>query len=126
MTPRPQVSRDDVINVPELLARCLGNVEIAERVLNKFSDRFGSDLCDLQRGLTGPNLELISQAAHRIKGSSANVSAHRLCDLATEIEQLARLEQTEEISRYVEELHREWERFDVSSASRQLTDQVPR
>jgi HPt (histidine-containing phosphotransfer) domain-containing protein len=117
---------DGIINVDELLVRCMGNVEIAERVLTKFQNRFSIDLSELQKGLGEQNPDLIGQAAHRIKGASANVSAPALYALASEIERLARAEQIAEISRHVERLQDEWTRFADSVSVLQLTACVPR
>ncbi len=100
-----------IINVDDLLARCLGNVDIAERILTKFQDRIGLDLEELERGVNQQNAGAIAQVAHRIKGASANVSAPLLYELASEIEQLGRAERISEIPPGIEQLRNEWVRF---------------
>lgn len=90
MNPISQESISGIINVDELLARCLGNVDIAERILAKFQISVGLDLEELERGLDQQDAGAIAQVAHRIKGASANISAPALYELAAEIEQLGR------------------------------------
>ncbi len=114
MNPVTSESIKDVINVDELLARCMGNVDIAERVLSKFQDCLSGDLTALEQGLKEQDTSSITQIAHRIKGASANVSAHTLYELASEIEQLGRAERIAEIPPGVEQLRTEWTRFENS------------
>ena len=79
-----------VLNIDELLARCMGNIGFAERILAKFQDRFEHDLEELDRALQARDAEAVARTAHRIKGASANVAASRLHEHAAEIEQLGR------------------------------------
>jgi len=97
-------------DLEELLDRCMGNLELAERLLAKFQDRFQADLAELEQALqTGPSGE-IARVAHRIKGASASVSALRLRELAGQIEQLGRSDQCAAIPPYLEQLRSEWTR----------------
>jgi len=105
-----------VLAVDELLERCMGNIEFAERVLSKFLLRFDDDLIELEKGLEAEDSEEIARVAHRLKGASANVGAHTLRDRAAGIETLARAGQTSEIRSGLKELRDEWFRF-VESAS---------
>jgi HPt (histidine-containing phosphotransfer) domain-containing protein len=89
----------------------MGNANIAERILLKFQERFGIDLSELEQGLAEQNAGMITQAAHRIKGASANVSALTLYEIASDIEQLGREEQLAEIPAGVQQLRAEWTRF---------------
>jgi HPt (histidine-containing phosphotransfer) domain-containing protein len=111
MNPTTQDTNDKVFNVDELLARCMGNANIAERILSKFQERFGIDLSELEQGLAEQNAGMITQAAHRIKGASANVSALTLYEIASDIEQLGREERLAEIPAGVQQLRAEWTRF---------------
>jgi len=100
-----------VLHHEELLARCMGNVEFAERVLDRFQQSFGADLAELEKGLDSENAEQVSSVAHRLKGASANVSAPGLCQWASEIEQLGRAARLSEIPTHLERLRCEWSRF---------------
>lgn len=100
-----------------LLDRCMGNLELAERVLAKFAERFELDLAELERHLNGEDREQIAGIAHRIKGSSANVSAEGLRAIAAEIEQLGRSQQYAEIPARMDQLRCEWIRYQNHAAS---------
>ena len=41
---------DDVLDLEDLKARCLGNLDLVERVLDKFTGQLGRDLDDLEGG----------------------------------------------------------------------------
>ena len=101
----------------ELLARCMGNIEFAERVLAKFQQRFGAELAQLEQGLASQNAEQIACVAHRLKGASANVGAPGLQIQATEIEDLARARCVSEIPTSLDQLRSEWTRFVHSVSS---------
>ncbi len=111
MNPSLEPNMLDVLNVDELLARCMGNAGIAERILTKFQERFSIDLGELENGLSNQDAEAVTLVAHRIKGASANVSAPYLFELASQIEQLGRARRISEISPGVEQLRHEWTRF---------------
>jgi len=120
MNPISHETIDGVINLNDLLARCMGNTGIAERVLSKFQERFSVDLTELEAGLDQENAGAIAQVAHRIKGASANVSAPGLFEIAAEIEQLSRAERISEISPGIEQLRSEWARFTHGVSSLEL------
>ncbi len=111
MNPTICESRNAIINVDELIARCMGNTGIAERILAKFQERFCVDLRELEQGVSNHDTGAVAQAAHRIKGASGNVSAPAIYQLASEIERLARTEHMEEIRANIEQLEVEWTRF---------------
>jgi HPt (histidine-containing phosphotransfer) domain-containing protein len=95
----------------QLLARCMGNIEFAERVLDKFQQRFAGDLDELDRLLEARQSEGLARLAHRLKGASANVSAPRLQARAARLEELARAERLDEACPVLEELRGEWSQF---------------
>ena len=104
--------RDEtVLAFDELVERCMGQIDFAERVLSKFEQTFGGDLTELEDLLERENHEEIALVAHRLKGASANVGAPRLCDRAAKIENLARAQRTAEIPPYLDQLRSEWSRF---------------
>ena len=79
-----------LLDTDELLARCMGNIEFAERLLTKFQGRLDEDIAELEAAMQAEDLDVVARVAHRIKGASANVAAHDLQKRAGEIEQLAR------------------------------------
>ena len=114
--------RDEQGTVPplkheELIARCLGNLDFAERVLTKFQERFEADLVELEAELVSGNTDSVARLAHRMKGASANTAATGLQTEAACIEELARSDQKEEITRRLGRLGGEWSRFIESAES---------
>lgn len=116
MNGNSQATIQNIINFDELLARCLGNVDIAEKVLSRFQDRFDVDLNELERGLDARDPQAIALIAHRIKGASANVAAPALYEVAAAIEDLGRGARLAEVPAGVAQLRGEWTRF-VQSVS---------
>jgi two-component system sensor histidine kinase/response regulator len=105
-----------VLDTEDLMARCLGNLEFAERVLAMFQQRGNVDLAELEQAVAAEDIETVTRIAHRLKGASANVAAPGLRATAAEIEQAARQRSVEEIPAHLAEFRREWERF-TSAAS---------
>jgi HPt (histidine-containing phosphotransfer) domain-containing protein len=105
------------LDLQELLDRCLGNLEFAQRVLAKFEARFGDDLRQLERDQEAEAAEAIARVAHRLKGSAANVAAKDLERISARIEELGRLGRLSEIPERLEELRGEWSHFVGYSAS---------
>jgi histidine phosphotransfer protein HptB len=101
----------DVLDVEDLLGRCLGNVEFAQRILGKFQERCDEDLEALEAAVCDGDGEAIARLAHRLKGASANASASGLRKHASEIEHAARHESLEEVPASLESLKHEWTRF---------------
>lgn len=94
------------------MARCLGNLEVLERVVSIFQTEFTHDLDSLEALVDSPGAgEQIARVAHRMKGASANVAANKLNRCVAEIEQLARKEQVHELRLRLERLREEWGQF---------------
>lgn len=80
----------DAIQLDQLVNRCLGNINFAQRVMTKFTGRLEDDIEELKDAMRGDSLPDVARLAHRLKGASANVAAEGLRKLAEEIEQQAR------------------------------------
>lgn len=100
-----------IVDMPALLSRCLGNMELVKRVLTKFQTSGTSDLQQIQAALARSDFDTIAQISHRLKGAAGNVSASRLRLLATYIEQSAREKSFSEIGEVFTQLCSEWELF---------------
>ncbi len=98
----------------ELVARCMGNLEFACRILDKFRVRFLEDFWKLKEAWQVGDADSIASIAHRLKGASANLAAHGLRDRAATIEDLARRKDLAGIAFHLEQLEREWSSFDES------------
>lgn len=101
----------------ELLDRCLGNIEFAERVLTKFQSRFDADLMELEQALDAKDADAVARVAHRLKGASATAAAGGIRHQAAEIEDLARKHDVNEVPNRLRELRNECSRFSRSVSS---------
>jgi HPt (histidine-containing phosphotransfer) domain-containing protein len=110
-TPGPESLPAEVLDWQGLQTRCMGNLDFVQRVLEKFQQRLPTDLAELERMAELRDVEQIARVAHRIKGTSANVSAQALCQVAAAIEDLSRAGCVTEIPVRIAHLRREWERY---------------
>jgi Amt family ammonium transporter len=116
-----QEKQESSFDFEELLNRCLGNLEFAERVLAKFQSRFDDDLVELEQALDVQDTEAVARVAHRLKGASATAAANGICTQAAEIESLARTRNIDEIPGCLRLLRNECSKFSDSVASHMLT-----
>ena len=100
-----------VVDVRGLLERCLGNLDLAERVLARFEERFDEDLSQLEEAVRAENAEAVARIAHRLKGASANTGARRLAQRAAGIEELARRRVLPDIASQMEAIRNEFDCF---------------
>jgi HPt (histidine-containing phosphotransfer) domain-containing protein len=117
MFPENELDEQRPLKHEELLARCLGNLEFAERVLATFQKGFEEDLSVLEEQCLSGNADYVASLAHRMKGASANTAAPRLQAQTARIEELARANRTDEIPRRLGQLKQEWSLFVESVAS---------
>lgn len=75
----------DVLDVDDLMNRCLGNLDFACRVLQLLSERCESDLHGLERAAADSDFDQIYHISHRLKGALANASATGMSRLADEV-----------------------------------------
>lgn len=87
--PSPE-DADEILNSESLLRRCMGNRELSTRLLTKFMRRIDDDLRLIHEALADSDAERLTELAHALKGSAANLSADRLCVVAAELEAVAR------------------------------------
>jgi HPt (histidine-containing phosphotransfer) domain-containing protein len=116
-----QETQASAFDFDELLNRCLGNLEFAERVLAKFQSRFDDDLVELEHALEVQDAEAVARVAHRLKGASATAAANSISHRAAEIESLARNHQVGQIPEHLQQLRSECTKFANSVASLALT-----
>lgn len=110
---RELATKTDValVDYPDLIARCMGNLAFAEKILGRFEQRFDEDLILLEKELNERDAEGIARVAHKLRGASANVSANGLGDIFARLERLGRTEQFREVSECMDELRSVWPRF---------------
>lgn len=109
--PTPPRFEGIALDVPQLLDRCLGSRQLIERVLQSFGQRFSEDMELVRVEIEAGSAERTAQAAHRLKGASANAAAVELAKLAAELETAARESQMDRAQRVHRELAAAWPRF---------------
>jgi HPt (histidine-containing phosphotransfer) domain-containing protein len=77
------------IDLEALQARCLGNLDLVDRVLARFATQVDADLDDLERAIKAGNAEQAAYLAHRIKGVAGSVEARDLYTDAALAEEVA-------------------------------------
>jgi HPt (histidine-containing phosphotransfer) domain-containing protein len=102
---------DKPVDVEDLLDRCLGRIELAERILQRFQSALEVDLQQLEAAVRATNTDEIAHVAHRIKGASLAVAASSLKDCAQSIEASATARRIEEIPVQLTKLKQERSRF---------------
>ena len=66
----------EICDFDELVRRCGGIAEVAERVLKKFLDKSGQYLQDIENAVSKANSEELTAQSHKLKGVAANLAAH--------------------------------------------------
>lgn len=99
------------VDLDELLDRCLGRLDVVEKVLGRFQDAIGHELEQLELALRAADCGEIARLAHRIKGTALTVSARGLHDCAKRLESSAATKQLREIEDGVAVLKQECARL---------------
>jgi HPt (histidine-containing phosphotransfer) domain-containing protein len=89
MNNSPCQPQDTVLDLEDLKARCLGNMDLVERVLTKFAGQLDQDLDELEQAVGAGDATRAAHFAHRIKGIAASVAARSLFDDASVAEERA-------------------------------------
>ena len=100
-----------VIDVEDLMDRCLGNIDLARRILVVCQEFGDENLAGLKEAIAAKDAEAIARLAHGLKGASANAAALGLRAQAAEIEHAARQCSLNEMPACLEKLRHEWSRF---------------
>ena len=90
MPAAPGSSTTTSIDTASLIDRCMGNVELASRVLAQFETQLSADLKAAEEALGANNSADGVKIIHKLKGCAANVSANALAGVASQIESLIR------------------------------------
>jgi len=93
------------------LNRCMGNIDLVQRVLEKFQQQIPADVADLEKALELGDAERLARIAHRVKGSSATMSAEGLAQAAAEIENASREGRMTDVPVCIERLRDEWRKL---------------
>lgn len=75
----------DVLDVDDLMNRCLGNVGFACRVLQILHAGCETDIDVLEKAAAESDFDRLYHVSHRLKGAFANASARQLSQLADDV-----------------------------------------
>jgi len=78
------------IDVPQLLSRCLGNRDLARRLIERFQISTSELEIKIEKALSELQLEEASLLAHRLKGEAANLGANLIRENSASIEDACR------------------------------------
>ena len=102
----------EICDFDELVRRCGGIAEVAERVLKKFLDKSGRYLQDIENAVSKANAEELTAQSHKLKGVAANLAAHTVRDTAEELERLGRAGGLSDAPKLLEKLHADLKAFE--------------
>lgn len=74
-----------VLDIQDLMSRCMGNIDFACRVLQILSERCESDMDGLEQAAAQQDFDQVYHISHRLKGAFANASAKNMSRLADEV-----------------------------------------
>lgn len=114
-----------VLELWELMNRCLGKPELAARVIQRFEKQLISDIDRISNALDIADYNLAREVTHRLKGAAANVAAHGLRDQAHSLESAIQLELVDEYALVFEGLLIERDRFLQTAQQIQLGQPSP-
>ena len=89
----------------------MGNLSLVHRVLDKFQKKFPEELAEMIEALESGDIERVAHIAHRVKGTSASVSAKELAKAAAEIEDLGKTGRATDIPARMDRLGDEWNKY---------------
>jgi HPt (histidine-containing phosphotransfer) domain-containing protein len=86
---RNSALKSSPINLDELSERCLGRMDLLERLLASFDDYLSPQVDELVRAVETRNDSAIKSLAHRLKGAALTVAARDLSRSAEKLESAA-------------------------------------
>jgi len=89
----------------------MGDIDLVQRVLKTFQERIPEEMETMEKAFKLNDAEQVACVAHRVKGSSASMSAGGLAQAAAEIEAVSRAGRAADIPASIEHLRDEWEKY---------------
>lgn len=99
------------LDLEQLRRRCMGSLDLVERLLASFERRFPPALLKIELYLSANDAPRLIQLAHQLKGAAANISALALHHLLQQMEVAAGEEELAAAAVWLSQLQCEWERF---------------
>jgi CheY-like chemotaxis protein len=101
----PEISNNEekIINEADALNRMGNNIELYQMVLKEYYNENIDTISKLENALKDKNYKEAVQIVHKIKGSSGNIGAKKLYDIASEFQKCLSCEDEAEIDRLNEQ-----------------------
>ena len=110
-SPRPGAEAAPPLDLEQLRRRCMGRLDLVDRLLASFESRFPVELLEIEQSLAAEDMPRLLQLVHQLKGASANISAPGLHRIIQSMEAAARANQLTTVADQLSQLQSEWERF---------------
>ena len=115
--PRARTEAAPPLDLEQLRRRCMGRLDLVDRLLASFESRFPIELLEIEQSLAAEDMPRLLQLVHQLKGASANISAPGLNHIIQSMEAAARANQLATVADHLTQLQSEWERFTEFKAS---------
>lgn len=86
VTPVDTASHQAWIDVQDVMDRCMGNLQLANRILSRFQDGLDETLQLLESLASQNEWEQVGKRVHRLKGEAGNVGCRPMVELAARLE----------------------------------------
>ncbi len=96
------------IDTEELLTRCLGRIELMERIIDRFVGSSQAEIDSLEAALQLNDSQEIARLAHKLSGTAITVSAKSLASAAKALEQQAIDQKADTLAPLVNNVTREF------------------
>ena len=104
VTETPGETGKEPIRYGELVDRCMGNMELVQKVLAAYRKQTAQAMGDLTNAIRNGDAFFISRAAHALKGAAANLSDQDVREIAGLLEVAAAAGDLVEAGRIVQKL----------------------
>jgi two-component system sensor histidine kinase/response regulator len=102
---------DDIFNKNSVL-NCVNNdKEFLKEIIDLFLTNTPHKMRDIKKAITDNNTELVRQLAHSLKGTSANICANTIKEMAYQIEVASKNNDIKNVYLYYEKLEDEFKKF---------------
>ena len=99
------------INIEEALQRCMGNVQLLAKMIDKFKERSILEIQQLGQLIEDQDASSLTSVAHSLKGAAANLSIREMCILAGELETIGREGELAQASACLDRLRAAFDQF---------------
>jgi HPt (histidine-containing phosphotransfer) domain-containing protein len=96
-----------ILDLDLLRERCLGNESLMTKILAKLGTAVRDDSDQIAEAWRRRDLDCVATVSHRLKGTTSNVGAGALCEVASHLESAARLQDSDQAGEWMARLDQE-------------------